>query len=156
MAFTDHARSSGSAVADGLVQLVYISAARPLFTHLVVRDILTVSRRNNARDDISGILLYKSGAVLQVLEGPGFAVDRLYGNIVVDPRHHRVTCLYRKPIKQREFTGWHMAFRNLDLDEAIEPFPEGYSHLLEDDMMIDPRFDHGARKVLADFLSGIR
>lgn len=44
-----------------VLQLVYISSARELITEATCRDILLVSRRNNLRDGISGLLSRDSG-----------------------------------------------------------------------------------------------
>ena len=64
-----------------LTHLVYISSARRLFTTEELRDLLAVSRRNNAREDVTGMMLYRGGSFMQVLEGPQDAVLDLYQRI---------------------------------------------------------------------------
>lgn len=44
-------------------------------------------RTNNERAGITGMLLYKDGNFMQLLEGEKEAVLRLHKNIIVDPRH---------------------------------------------------------------------
>jgi hypothetical protein len=60
-----------------MIQLVYLSSTRWLLTPGDITSILESSLRNNARDNITGILLYRSGSVLQLLEGEEDLVHRL-------------------------------------------------------------------------------
>lgn len=138
-----------------MIQLVYLSSARPLFSPEDVAAILEVSRRNNARDAITGLLVYKSGSVIQFLEGPPEAVQALFAKIRHDPRHYRVTKLYEQEIAERDFPDWTMGFRETD-GAFYSGKPEGYSAILE------PSFDwttlEGAkvRPLLREFLTAIR
>ncbi len=74
---------------------------------------MTTARRRNARLGITGALFYSSHSFAQVLEGPALAVDCLYARILVDPRHESVTLLHRRPIAQRRFERWTMAYVGL-------------------------------------------
>jgi hypothetical protein len=47
----------------------------------MIRQILETSRRNNARDGLSGLLLLGGRRFLQVLEGPKDALDQAYARI---------------------------------------------------------------------------
>ena len=60
-----------------LRSIIYVSSATELFTSETLRDLLAVSRRNNAARGISGILLYWDGNFLQYLEGPREQLDLL-------------------------------------------------------------------------------
>ena len=75
-----------------------------------VRSILEVSRRNNARDGITGGLLFSADCFAQVLEGPSDAVERTFERIQCDERHSDVTVLDSGPINTRDFPAWSMAF----------------------------------------------
>ena len=79
-----------------------------------VRDILACSRRNNARDGITGGLLFSEGVFAQVLEGPAAAVERAFERIQCDERHGEVTVLQASPIAARDFPDWSMAFAGAD------------------------------------------
>ena len=72
--------------------------------------ILAVSRRNNARDGITGGLLFSDGCFAQVLEGPLHAVESAFERIQCDERHSDVTVLQSGPIATRDFPEWTMAF----------------------------------------------
>src|SRR5688572_12935407 len=100
--------------AMNLISLVYVSSIVRPFAADDVREILRVSRENNARDDITGLLLYRDGSFIQALEGPEVAVERLYRKIRMDPRHRRVMTVLRSPLASRIFTGWSMGFQNVD------------------------------------------
>ncbi len=76
--------------------------------------ILDASRRNNARDGITGGLLFSQGCFAQVLEGPLDAVENTFERIQCDERHGDVTVLQSGPIAARDFPDWSMAFAGPD------------------------------------------
>jgi hypothetical protein len=84
-------------------------------------DILEVSRVNNARRNITGILFYKNREFLQVLEGEKAVIDRVLQTISEDPRHSGIVILLRDNLP-RMFSDWSMNFANL---EEIENEGEG-------------------------------
>ncbi len=83
-----------------------------------IRGILAASRRNNARDGITGGLLFSQGCFAQVLEGPLDALERTFERIQCDERHSDVTVLQSGPITARDFPDWSMAFTG---PEAASP-----------------------------------
>ncbi len=116
---------------DQLVATVYVSSAtRPLSGDDIL-EILQVSRANNEKFGITGMLLYREGNFLQVLEGPAGVVDSLIQKIRRDPRHDGVILMSRRSIKEREFGDWSMAFRNMSKDCSFEA---GYNPFLEPDL----------------------
>jgi len=116
---------------DQLVAAVYVSSAtRHLADHEVL-DILRVARANNEKLGITGMLLYREGNFLQVLEGSADVVDSLIKKLKRDPRHQGVILMSRRIIEQREFGDWSMAFRNMSKDCSAEA---GYNPFLEPDL----------------------
>ena len=101
-----------------MIYLVYASSAVRLFTPEELTDLLAVSRVNNARAGITGMLLYKGGNFLQVLEGDEQPVEALHAKILRDPRHKGVITLLRGPLEERAFPGWSMGFRDLASPEV--------------------------------------
>ena len=91
-----------------MLQIVYVSSAvgRPSNA-----DILAVSRRNNARDGITGLLYSDGVRFMQVLEGPDAQVEAAYARIKLDQRHRAAVALSRRVIQEREFGPWEMAAR---------------------------------------------
>jgi hypothetical protein len=90
--------------------------------------VLAVSHQRNAVEGITGMLLYKDGNVMQVLEGEEAAVLKLYAKIGRDPRHRGLMTLLRRPVEDRQFPGWTMGFRDLRAD-GVAATP-GYSEFL--------------------------
>lgn len=81
-----------------------------------VASILAISRVNNARDGVTGALLYSDGCFAQVLEGSLTAVQRTFERIQQDARHGDVIILEARPAEARIFGTWAMA-----LAEAADP-----------------------------------
>lgn len=113
-----------------MVSLVYVSSATRHFSAEDLVALLKQSREKNARLDITGILLYKDGNFMQVLEGPDEAVRQLFSTIAADDRHTGVIRLLERPLDQRQFADWSMAFRNLN-DPALREVP-GYSEFMNE------------------------
>ncbi|MEX0408499.1 BLUF domain-containing protein [Aquibium sp. LZ166] len=98
----------------GMLRLLYASGATERTTDELLDAILTVSRRNNAREGITGMLLAGEGVFLQVLEGEVTAVRSLVSRIRRDPRHRNVMILNEETISRRLFGNWDMGFKKLD------------------------------------------
>ena len=96
-----------------VTQIVYASSASPLFRPDDLAGILAVSRRNNARAGVTGVLLYSDGNVLQAFEGPAEAVDATYARVHADGRHRGVLMLYRGLSAERSFPDWAMGLPSL-------------------------------------------
>ncbi len=90
-----------------LVQLVYSS--RPFgFDLSMLGNILMKSRRNNARDNITGALICRADLYLQWLEGPQIAVEAAYAKILKDDRHLDIVRRMTQPATDRMFPQWSM------------------------------------------------
>lgn len=97
--------------------LVYISSATQPFSVDDLSTLLAVSRKNNAELGITGMLLYKDGNFMQVLEGDERTVRALYEKIGVDPRHSGEITLLQGFVDERQFSDWSMGFRDLNSPE---------------------------------------
>ncbi|NYS26260.1 BLUF domain-containing protein [Rhodobacteraceae bacterium 2376] len=97
-------------------RITYISAAKGLLSQDEIRKILEVSRRNNQRDGISGMLAYHDGSFFQVIEGPEPEIDALLRRIARDPRHSAILQLLSAEVSSRAFPEWRMAY--VDLSQA--------------------------------------
>lgn len=102
-----------------LYSLTYGSSAAVPFSPQDLRELLQRSCAHNARAGITGLLLYRGGNFIQVLEGEELAVRALYGRIAADPRHGGTIVLLQGPIGAREFADWSMAFRDLDAPDTL-------------------------------------
>jgi hypothetical protein len=102
-----------------MIQLCYISTARPPMPWSEVDQILATSRRNNARDGVTGLLLFNGKRFLQLLEGAPAKVQMVYDRIESDPRHFAIVKLSERQIEEREFGGWAMAFDRFPADDRV-------------------------------------
>lgn len=91
-------------------QLVYISTIRGDIIAAECDQILRVSRRNNARDGITGLLVVGTTRFLQLLEGPADAVDAAFARIRSDKRHFAAVVLSARDAEARACEGWAMGY----------------------------------------------
>jgi hypothetical protein len=94
-----------------MYQIVYVSTAAQAFDDQALASLLDVSRRNNANDDVTGMLLYHEGSFFQVLEGKRQDVENVLARVEQDARHRMVTVLMEQEIEERAFGDWSMAYR---------------------------------------------
>lgn len=98
-----------------MLQLTYISTARPELAAEAIDQILAASRRNNHADGITGLLLYDGYRFLQALEGEPHRVTRAYERIKTDPRHRAIVLLSSYEITARSFGNWSMASQRVGI-----------------------------------------
>lgn len=111
-----------------MYHIIYMSSAVRPFSQAELQKLLERARQSNTAMEVTGMLLYKDGNFLQVLEGEKKVLDQLYKKIQHDPRHRGCMVLFQEPITKREFTDWSMAFR--DLNTPKDKLPEGFNDLL--------------------------
>jgi hypothetical protein len=105
-------------------QLVYYSrntvpgGDRAMLTNM--REILSVSQRNNSRDGITGFLIFDKTWFVQVLEGERARVLETYGRIARDTRHSSATIMNECDTQARLFPNWTMggAMRTPEVQEV--------------------------------------
>jgi hypothetical protein len=93
-----------------MLQLVYISTARQAPSASELESILAVSRRNNGRCGVTGLLVAGGRRFLQALEGPEDAVLATFARIQADARHFALVRLACTPIAEQCFGDWSMGF----------------------------------------------
>lgn len=96
-----------------MFSLVYASAASRPFEGAELEALLAGSRARNAKRGLTGMLLYKDGWFMQVLEGEERAVQRAFRRISRDKRHRYVRVLAETVVAAREFPEWTMGFSRL-------------------------------------------
>lgn len=107
---------------------VYISSAVRPFSPTELVDLLAKCHENNAQLGVTGMLLYKDGNFMQVLEGAEEVVRTLYARIGHDPRHRGLLTLLQGPLSERQFPDWSMGFQDLNAADVLS-IP-GYSEFL--------------------------
>ncbi|OGX90715.1 BLUF domain-containing protein [Hymenobacter coccineus] len=124
--------------------LVYTSTANFPLTIADLRRLLGPWRANNARAQVTGVLLYSEGQILQVLEGEADALHALFAIIAADARHRNVTKLADGRAQGRAFAEWSMQFRTVD--------PQDFAQFVQ---QMNTAAGHTARlaPVLASFMA---
>jgi hypothetical protein len=103
-----------------LISLIYASRSTESFHEHEIPDLLQQVRIANAKQQITGMLLYIGGSFLQVLEGPPELVDAVFSKLFADKRHTQLRLIAREPLPERAFEGWTMMHKTLDPVEADE------------------------------------
>lgn len=70
--------------------LVYFSFSVKPFSTEDISVIFEQSRRNNLEHNITGMLLYMAGSIIQILEGEQKVIENLFEKIKKDNRHKDV------------------------------------------------------------------
>ncbi len=88
--------------------------------------------RNKALN-ISGVLAYKNGRLIQLIEGESHDIQRLFGKIVNDTRHRNVRTLLDIENSQRAFLNWGMVLEaDIDASSLFRDFLYAhFEHLVE-------------------------
>jgi FAD-dependent sensor of blue light len=103
-----------------LISLIYASRSAEAFQEHEIPELLQQVRVANAKQQLTGMLLYINGSFLQVLEGPPEQVDAVFGKLQIDKRHTDVRLISRETLSERAFEGWTMMHKTLDPVEAGE------------------------------------
>lgn len=96
-----------------MIQISYISKTTKAMSQDDLEAILRISRENNARLGITGMLLYGNNTFVQILEGEEKAVNELVEKIKRDSRHTDFHVLKKKTIDRREYADWSMDFKRV-------------------------------------------
>ncbi|PWN41946.1 BLUF-domain-containing protein [Ceraceosorus guamensis] len=143
-----------------LLQIVYASSSPERSPAAAsVEQILRTSRRNNAAEDITGLLLFHDGSFVQFLEGPPANVKRVYERIRKDDRHRGVIEILSVSVAKRSFADWSMAYRDLSAARQDEQSPEDVkrvagelSHILDSpEPSLTPDMSPKIRRLIGTF-----
>jgi len=132
--------------------IVYLSTANWLMGEGELDSILEVSRHNNTKNDITGLLVYADGSIIQLLEGEKETVLSTYRKILKDPRHSSAIKLIEGEISERNFPQWSMGFETISKSKISNL--TGYASLKspEFEKSIDLNKKHPAIVILRSFL----
>jgi hypothetical protein len=97
-----------------LHHIVYGSSIKEPLGPDTLSGIIETSVRNNARDGITGVLLYHDQLFFQILEGERSCVERCFSRIVCDKRHFGVHLMWNDIAEERLFPEWAMGFAGPD------------------------------------------
>jgi hypothetical protein len=96
-------------------QLIYLSQATRPLSAKALTGLVEQARQANARQHLTGALVYGTKRFIQLLEGEQAALEATYARIRQDPRHQHLCQVAYYPIAARRFSEWPLAF------EALSP-----------------------------------
>jgi hypothetical protein len=96
--------------------LVFTSVATRKVSDEDLKGLLVKSRQNNLALNITGMLLYLDPYFMQILEGDESIIDEKFKKILNNEMHHKVSLIYKKPIKERSFSKWTMGFNKIGIE----------------------------------------
>jgi adenylate cyclase len=104
-----------------LKRVTYVSSATKQISQAELDQISTISTRNNARVNVTGVLLLCGDFFFQILEGDELAVDQVLERIRQDQRHREIQILKVESfLDDRQFADWSM--RTVYLDAINDTF----------------------------------
>lgn len=102
-----------------LRRYMYLSHAVPGFGTDDLHRLVEKSQQRNARNGVTGLLIFAEGHFMQFIEGPEAAIAQLRSLIQADPDHTDITELRYTMASQRLFDGWALASDRLAGREAL-------------------------------------
>ena len=100
-------------VSDSLYTIVYLSNVSNDYSPVEMESLINISRIRNRQSDITGILIFGDGNIIQVLEGSNKEVHETFDRIQHDNRHENLIVLMDDPTEERTFENWSMGFNSV-------------------------------------------
>lgn len=126
---------------DELLSVAYMSDATRVHSEEDLRSLLQTSRHHNEAAGVTGMLVYRDGQFVQVLEGPEAVTRDLLARIVKDPRHENVRFLMVQKIRRRSFAEWTMGYEPMTAvpDKVPRGFRSTFDDLQDEDSVVVQR-----------------
>ena len=107
-----------------MLSILYASTTAIDFDDNALDALVKQAAQNNAKNNITGMLVYNGELFMQLLEGKEEVVSDLLDEIAKDNRHTNVTIIRKKEIDKRECPDWSMRIFTMKVsgDDAIEIF----------------------------------
>lgn len=93
-----------------MLSVIYVSVADPLIGTEDIAALVGEAQRNNARDGLTGALIYNGHNFMQLLEGPADKVEPCLRAIRDDARHSGMVEIRRRDVDRRDFAEWSMLY----------------------------------------------
>ena len=93
-----------------LHRLAWSSVPSAHFSEARINEIIAPARRANARNHISGMLIFTGAHFVSILEGEERDLADLWDRLERDPRHGRLVRIGVEPCAARWFPKWLMAY----------------------------------------------
>ncbi len=99
--------------------ICYISNSVKLLQKNQLQQLFKQCITNNTEKGITGILLYREGTFLQILEGNKEIIQSIFATIKNDGRHNHISKILDREIQDRLFTNYQTGFSLLNKDEDL-------------------------------------
>lgn len=135
-----------------LHELIYASRANSNFNSEVLEDILAISRVNNTKNDVTGLLIFDGSTFCQILEGKKETLDATYERIIKDDRHIDHTLFHSGEIQERSFSRWAMSFKRMNEAVSMESWTDWMS---AQQLISDATSDNSTGRLILKLVSGV-
>ncbi|MDM0043227.1 BLUF domain-containing protein [Variovorax dokdonensis] len=112
---------------SALFQYFYVSQLASDASASTVPAILAQVRQGNARNGITGVLVFDGQSFMQYLEGPSGVLQGLMGQIAIDPRHARLQMLHEGALQERRCSRYELGYADPTADGALDQVLEQLS-----------------------------
>lgn len=103
-----------------MLSVIYVSVADPGLTRADIAAMVGNAQANNARDALTGALIYNGQNFMQLLEGPVPRVEACLARIRADLRHNGMIEVRRRLVEARDFAEFSMLYRPLFRDHDAD------------------------------------
>lgn len=103
-----------------MLSVIYVSVADPGLTRADIAAMIGNAQANNARDALTGALIYNGQNFMQLLEGPVARVEACLARIRADLRHNGMIEIRRRLVEARDFAEFSMLYRPLFRDHDAD------------------------------------
>ena len=119
-----------------LKTICYISDSRINKSITDFNNLIEKAKINNAKNNITGILVYRNNNFLQVFEGSPETVDTIFDKIRMDQRHQNIFKIIDTSIDQRIFEEFNFGFTVVGDNNALQNLSDYLDWLRHADNMI--------------------
>jgi hypothetical protein len=127
--------------------IAYYSSQQNSFDDIQLKEIVRSALEKNAKNNITGMLLYANSCFFLIIEGPDDAIENLYKKPLKDRRHSTITKVLDKEITEHDFADWSIGAFKLDPDMSQNDQVFELSEQVLENKVITP--SHEIIKILA-------
>jgi len=101
-----------------MLSIIYVSKVKNLLAHHQLRSLSEEAAKNNALNQITGMLVYNGEHFMQLIEGEAAHIESLLVRIERDERHSDLVVIRKKEDQPRECPDWSMRYYTVPLEGA--------------------------------------
>jgi predicted sulfurtransferase len=100
--------------------IIYVSSLNRNLDIEDLKEFSTSFQCENKKRDVTGVLVFSQGVVMQYIEGSEKDIDTLYKNIAKDVRHSSVIKIGEGYVKNKIFKLWDMRVKKVEINKLLE------------------------------------